>query len=540
MRIPKENHEREQFFCELISKCLSSRATRRTDYAILRSWFLFACGPDEAPAQYNKIQSHIDQLTSFIYSADTTRFSIPLGASVDPEEENKVPVLTKAINDEWLNSNGDQVFSSAVNWALVFNSTFIKLVVDKNGGIHPYMVEPSNINVLREDLPFTDRQEAIVQSYYITKSELYSRLYSHPKRESIIKKLQAVQHQPNETPSGIDRVITSAINPTMIGNVNLDLNGYNRMIANVAEETIEMQELWVWDDEENEYNVLTVADPDIIIYDRKGSEIFLKGELPFIQVCPNPQYDYYWGQSEVSKLVLLQEMYNNRITEILTLLKLQVNPPVVLSGFMGIPDEKQFAMDREGSMLYSDTPGAKADRLAPTMPQDIFAELNRLDDMFAEVSGISNILAGRGESGVRSSGHASQLARLGSSRPKKRALIIEDSLEKVATLYLKLMQEYDKTHYTAENGMKFTAKQFTSDFTVKVDAHSNSPIFMEDSRALAFNLFKVGVIGKEDLINLVDPPRKQLLLSNLKKLPQQPPPSHGKKPDLKLAGESGS
>lgn len=538
MKIPTKTEDREKFYCELVSKCLSSRVERRNDYASLRSWFLFGNGPEDAPAQYNKIQSHIDQLTSFVYSADTTRFSIPLGASVNPDEEKKVPVLTKAINDEWLNSNADQVFSSAVTWALVFDSTFIKLVVDKNGGIHPFMVEPSNMNVLREDLPYTDRQEAIVQSYYITKSDLYTRLYSHPNREAILKRLKATQHQPNEVPSGIDRVITSAINPTMIGNVQLDLNGYNRMIANVAEETIEMQELWVWDDDENEYIVITVADPDVIIYDRKGSEVFLKGELPFIQICPNPQYDYYWGQSEVSKLVLLQQMYNNRITEILTLLKLQVNPPGVLSGFMGIQDEKMFAMDRAGSLLISDQQGAKAERLAPTMPQDIFAELNRLDEMFAEVSGISNILAGRGESGVRSSGHASQLARLGSSRPKKRALIIEDSLEKVATLYLKLMQEYDKTHYEAEGGLKFTAKQFTNDFTVKVDAHSNSPIFMEDLRSLAFNLLKAGAIDRESLLDLLEPPMKQLLKDRLKKMPPPQPPAHGKK-DLKVVGGEG-
>ena len=110
--------------------------------------------------------------------------------------------------------------------------------------------------------------------------------------------------------------------------------------------------------------------------------------------------------------------------------------------------------------------------------------------MFAEASGISSILAGRGETGVRSAGHAGQLARLGSSRAKKRALVVEDALEKVATLYLKLMQAYDPTHFEDELGHRFIAEQFTRDYVVKVDAHSNSPIFTEDLKALAFNLFK--------------------------------------------------
>ena len=138
--------------------------------------------------------------------------------------------------------------------------------------------------------------------------------------------------------------------------------------------------------------------------------------------------------------------------------------------------------------------------------------------MFEEVSGIGNVLQGKGEAGVRSSGHASQLARLGSSRAKKRALVIEDSLEKVATLYLKCMQVYDPTHFTDMEGRKFIAEQFTKDYTVKVDAHSNSPIFMEDMRQLAFNLYEAKVIDKESLLDLLEPPMKQLLKDRLKKM----------------------
>jgi hypothetical protein len=127
-------------------------------------------------------------------------------------------------------------------------------------------------------------------------------------------------------------------------------------------------------------------------------------------------------------------------------------------------------------------------------------------------------LQGKGESGVRSAGHASQLARLGSSRTKKRALVIEDSLEKLATLYLKVMQKYDATHFKDSENRPFIAEQFTENFVVKVDAHSNSPIFMEDNRQLAFNLFKEGVISKESLLDLIDPPMKQHLKEDLKKL----------------------
>lgn len=541
MRIPKDNLQREIFYRDLIEKCTVSLPERKGDYASLRSWFLFGAGPDEQPAMFNKIYPHIDQLTSFLYSAETTRFSINLGASVPNQEHIKVPRLTLALNDEWLNSNADQVFSSALTWALVFNTTYLKLVV--NNGIHPYMVEPSSMGVLREDVSYTDRQEAIVQTYYITKSDLYNRLYSHPQRESIVKRITTNVHTKTEDiPEGLDRIITSQTNPTIYGNVNLDLYGMNRYKARVAEDTVKMFELWVWNDETQDYQCVTMAEPDVFIYDRPGASVFLRGELPFVQVCPNPQFDYYWGQSEVSRLMQLQGLRNNRFTEILDLLNKQVAPPKVFSGFMGISDEKAFALNRAGTFVTSDMPNAKVDSLAPEMPSSLFEVIHEVDAMFAEASGISSVLSGRGEQGVRSAGHASQLARLGSSRAKKRALIVEDSLEKVATLYLKLMQAYDNTHFTDEEGNKFIAEQFTKDYVVKVDAHSNSPIFTEDMRQLAFNMYKAQAIDKESLIDLLEPPMKQLLKDKLKKReqqqaaqPQQQPPQG--KPDLKAVGE---
>ena len=515
MRIPEDNVKREEFYLDLINKCGVSAAERKGDYAALRNYYLFGSGPEESPAIFNKIYPHIDQLTSFLFSAETTRFSIDLGASVPADEFRRVPILTKALNDEWLNSNCDQVFSNALTWALCYNTTFVKLIY--RSGIHPYMIDPGNVGVLREDTPYTDRQEALVQKYYITKSELMNRLYSHPKRDEILKRVSSAYHDTGlDVPEGLDRIVMSQSNPTMYGNVNLDLSGYTRYKARVAEDTVEMNELWVWNDETQDYQVVTIADPDIVIYDRPGETVFLKGECPFVQVCPNPQYDYYWGQSEVQRLVFLQQLRNKRMSEILDLLSKQVNPPTALIGFSGILDEKNFALNRAGGLLSSDLPNAKVERVAPTMPQQLFEVIHVVDAMFAEASGISSVLSGRGEQGVRSAGHASQLARLGSSRAKKRAIIVEDAIEKVATLYLKMMRVYDDTHFKDVDGIPFIAAQFTEDFVVKVDAHSNSPIFTEDLRQLAFNLFKAQAIDREGLIDLLEPPMKQLLKEKLK------------------------
>ncbi|MEI8231691.1 MAG: hypothetical protein WCG32_03900, partial [Actinomycetes bacterium] len=77
-----------------------------------------------------------------------------------------------------------------------------------------------------------------------------------------------------------------------------------------------------------------------------------------------------------------------------------------------------------------------------------------------------------------------------------------------------------------------------------VDAHSNSPIFTEDLRQLALNLFKAQAIDKESLLDLLEPPMKQQLKDRLKVMEKkqekekaqqamQPKPA---KPDLKSVG----
>jgi len=124
MRIPDDPVQREYFYNDLVDKCSVSIQERTGTYDSLRSYYLFGAGLDAPPAYYNKIYPHIDQLSSFLYSAETTRFTISLGASVNAHEQTKIPALTGALNDDWLNSNADQVFAQALNWALCYNSTF--------------------------------------------------------------------------------------------------------------------------------------------------------------------------------------------------------------------------------------------------------------------------------------------------------------------------------------------------------------------------------------------------------------------------------
>jgi hypothetical protein len=515
MRIPKEDAARELFYNDLVNKCLISKDERSRHYANLRNYYLFGGAEDDNESPYNKIFPHIDLLTSFLFSADTTKFAIHIGADVNTAEIPRIPSLSKSVMDEWLSSNADVVFGQGVTWSLVYNTMIVKLV-NKNGSLHPFLVDPNCFGVLREDIPFIDRQEAMVHTYHTTQSQLEIDIENHPNKATILSGLSGEKVEMTSPYSGVERIMVLNTMPNISGNVNIDLTDRNRFIPTVEADLIEMQELWVFDDEINDYRVVTRASNRVTIYDRKN--IFLEAEVPFVQICPSPLYGYFWGSSEVDRLCGLQKWRNERISQMRRLLAKQVDPPKSYSGF-GIPDEKLWALNEPGGYFNnSDQMGKAVQEFPPAMPPDLFREINMIDEMFAEQSGLQNLLQGKGESGVRSGRQTSELARLGSARIKKRSLTIEDSLEKMATLYLKFLQVYDDKKYVDTNGMKFSAKQFTDSYVVKVDGHSNSPLFVEDHKSMAEELLKAKAIDRARFVDMLDPPGKESILIELKEI----------------------
>lgn len=539
MRIPGNPVEREGFYWDVVQRCLVSRSDRRAQNDTLRHYMLFGSAPDGNPALFNKIDAQIDQLNAYLFAADTTRFSIVLGAEVNVKDHlPRVKPLIKRLNDKWQDSNADTVFGSAVTWALTYNTTLIKLI-QRGAETMPFMVDPSNFGVLREDVPFLDRQEAFVQTFLTTKDQMRRDLMDHPQRDLILARLSASQRVAEELPAGVQRIIVAATYPlasgsTLTGNAVPPLSGIDMYRPRTSEELVEMYELWLWDDgvpltnkrtgRVGGWRVVTLSDPSICVYDRlaynpdtkDGTQMFLEGDHPFTHVCPNPLPDYFWGQSEVGKLIYLQESREKHISQANEIVDRNVTSPKAVKGMWGAVDEKTLALQKLGAILSSTAdPTAEVKEFKPTVPSDLWQLVSKDDEMFDEASALTNISKGRGEAGVRSKGQTDALLRAGSARPKKRALIIEDSLERIATQYLKLDQMHNKRELHEEKdgepGAKFLSAQFTDNYMVKVDGHSSSPVFMDEQKNLGFELFDREVIDGDALLDMAQPQNVQAL-----------------------------
>lgn len=511
MILPENLLEREAMFVDLCQRCLISRQDRIADYDRLRSYYLFGCDLDMSPAVYNKINPAIDQLTSFLFAAETTRFSIKLGAGAEKSELTKVPPMVARLNDKWHDSNCDIVFGSGLPWSLTYGTIIVKLV-QRGRETYPFLVEPHNFGVLREEVPMLDRQEAFVEVYMTTRAQLERDLYSHPNKDSIIARLSARPREEPDMPAGVRRIITSSFYPTMQGNLVAPLTTVDMYRPRTQEELIEMYELWVWNDRSADYQVVTMADPQIVIYDRPCSDqMFLAKEHPYTQICPEPAPDYFWGYSQVNRLTALQDEREHHMRQVKELVDRNVSSPKAMTGTWGAVEEKSDAIQRLNALISTQDPMAKIQEFKPEVPADLWMSVRELDIMFEEAISLNKLSRGQGDTGVRSKGQTDSLLRVGSARPKKRALIVEDALERIATLYLRLDQQHDPEILTSDRGEKFISRQFTTDSIVHVDAHSSSPVFMEDQERLAFELFDRQVIDGEALLDILQPQNVQIL-----------------------------
>jgi len=518
VRIPATDVGKVELYSEVIAACGASRQRRIEQYAQNRRWYIFG-SDDGTVSPWNKCYSHLDLVTSFLYASDTTRFAVRMGTNAPKIDVHKTGAFGKKITEEWIESNADSIYSQGTLWSLIYDSAFVKHI-RRRGSLEPFLVDPGSFGVYREDVAMLDRQEAFVHWWYQTETDLERRLKYHPKREDILTRVHgslSKQDIGSQVPPLIDRVINPVFSPNVSGEANVDLDMPQEYAAQIVVPLVEMAELWIWNDDIDDYQTVTMASNDVVIYDRKN--LFLprmknfEAEHPFVQICPNPLYDYFWGMAEMQRLIPLQKELNSAQEDFKRMYEKQVDPPSMFSG-MGLIEEKLHAFQNPASMIAAE-PGSTLHQQKTEIPTSAQERITMIEKQFEEASGITNVLAGRGESGVRSAGHAGKLLTAGSSRPKKRAVQIEDSLAKGATLFGKVIFCDDDTPLYDDKDEKFVAAQLDPHFFVEVDSHSNSPIFMEDQREKAELLFKARAIDRKRLIQMVNPPMQDELIADL-------------------------
>jgi hypothetical protein len=537
LNIPKDSRELASFSREIIDTCFNSYPNRSSQYRLLRNVYLTGTQNGNL-ATFNRIHSHIEYLVSFLFSGETVVFELDHEGK-EARHDLMAKEMSRRLKDRWHDNKTDIMLYDACVWSLVYDSMFIK--VDRR---HDYLIDPFDIGVYREDLTSFDDQEAIVQRVYVTTDDFRRTLLhlvdngkmSNEEALSALTRVKtySIADDMDNIPPSMSNLIISATQPMMKGSVQTPeiIKGTDIAKPYVdATKIIRGYELWVWNDEavessdgksgkkDGDWHIITVFDPDIVVYSRPN--YYSPAEHPFVQICPNRVYNYFFGMSEIAKLINIHELTEKRIKQISQMQDRQFKPPVRVYGMGMMNKDQQDAMYAPGGVVSFPNPQAKMEQDKVDVGESVWKELEVYEKMFTEISGIPPGLRGYGEKGVRSAAHMQRLASLASSRIKKAALIVEDAIERVAFLRMKMVQKYDNrtmSYLEGDKRIHFTAEQFNEPYSVKVSAHSSSPTFVENIKQEALQLLQLGIIDGEMLTEVWQFPYQNRIRERLKNM----------------------
>ena len=573
MRLPKRGIG--GWASEIIEACSASRTDRIARGAAFRN--LYLTGDENGdPSIYNKSFTYIDTLSSMLYSPVELRFMIEAYGTPTLTDRAKFKAAAAEVHQRMRRSNLDTVIGDAVKWSLVKGKTFIKTLWGAEG-LEPYIVQPEMMGVLREDVDTLDRQEAFFHSTYLTRYQFNRLIENHPDAKELAAKAAKYispgkgQDAPDNEGQNGRQVILGGLYPYQTqgsvpstqkarGVVDWMSGPKPIFAADVLAKLIRLDELWVWNDDTDDWTTIQIVGPDCVIEGKdRHRNVFadaintsgkatadqnpLKGSHPFTEFCANRLEGYFWGRSELSNIALLQKNMNVRVTGINQLLRLQEKPPRAITGSASVNQNAYAKFNKPGGFLVDSGPNMKIETLAPQIPAGLYDSLHESEAMMDQMAGLSPVLQGRGEAGVRAGGHAETLIRTSSPRFKDRALLIEREVEELGGLVLNLCKAHvatkivgwvmpgDDTIETAVQSdpdvlpppvksmkpVEFLMAQLPPDAKVMVDSHSASPAFSQETRELQFALAKVGAVNAEYLLQHSDAPGRDSALADLER-----------------------
>lgn len=468
---------------DLVDECSTSLHKRIERGSAMRN--LYLTGDCDGSSQiYNKCFSHIETLSSQIYSPVELRFNIDYYGFASAVEKAKAYTATNELYREIRGSQCDVKFADAVTWALVKGKTFAKLLYGKHG-LEPYIIQPEMMGVKREDVVDLDRQEAFFQSTFYTTEAFWLFLSNNDDREKIFDKVKNYYSSSENNPerdseNTMKRIILSGLYPMGSQDAASPSSGSRNLVdwmggpspefsPESIQSLIRLDELWVRDDDREDWTTIQIVGDNVIEGNIRHRNIFadsydphndeksikadddnpLSGHHPYIEICPNPLEGYFWGRPELCNVGLVQEAVNKRINGIGALLRKQEDPNYLFTGVTSSAKSTMAIMKKPGGHLVEQNAGATGKALQTDLPEGLFKTLHEYIGMFDDMSGTKATLSGEGESGVRSSNHAETLVRMASPRIKKSALRVERQLETFGGLALDILKAKVAKQFTA-------------------------------------------------------------------------------------------
>jgi hypothetical protein len=518
--LPQDEKRFTDKVLEVLDQCRHSCATRAS-YARQHKIWRETGSPDGATAIFNRLDYHILRVAGFLFSPNGLRFAF--------DYENRYPAdvyqqsaaaglaLTKRFTKPRRASDMTpaMAFELGVKESLTYGAAILKTLQEKHGATQR-LIMPWQMGVYREDMLGFEAQEAVSETNFVTKYDFWRRVSQKPGGMEIYKRAVANARSRNSEVDGAyaqgitlsgtsPAVLTQAGAPQSGGFMNM-AGAPAAMSPEVADDLIELHELWIRNDVTGDWTTVQIAEPDIILTSKLRNENFFVPERhPYTLIQPNQQSGYFWGKTEMQQLFKLQWLLRDRAEDVKKLMGLQFDRLLGFIGQSGMTDT-MYDQSRQAGFFSMESGGDIKD-LTPQVPENAWQEFDLYFKLFDDLSGFKPIMTGEGDAGVRSGNQAQTLLKTASPQMRDKALLVEFQCAAAAQNLYECMAAKESQVYWVDPDNEestFLLSQLPPDRTVTVDSHSSSPIYEDEHMQLAAFALKGGVIDGEQFVDMVN------------------------------------
>jgi hypothetical protein len=540
--LPTDHKRLTSAALEMIEMCRTSVGMRAAYYRQLHA-IIETGRQDGTRSLINKLYSHLDRLQAHLFSPTDLRFTIEYENEYDETHQKRAQIAARLLTKDWARTGTDITFAQGVFQSLKYGSALLKQWPEQGPvkGVPIFrqsLVMPWHFGVMREDLNDLDKQPAMVETTLLDMHEVWRRIYHLPNREDLFRRIRS-HAQRGQGSEDFNTYFHQVLSSSQLNTGNVGLTrpipggivqlgndpNFAIMGPDVATDLVKMHELWVQD--EDDYTTIQIIEPDILLAPLlKKSNLLIPGVgsrlHPYTLIQPNEVAGYFWGRPEVVDLVEPQGLLSTWADDIKRLFGLQIDKIISFQGFDGVTDENYDQMRAAG--FFNGPTGSTVTDLTPKMPPESLQMLNFVIGIIDTLGGFENILAGRGEEGVRSGAHGETLLKTASPRLRDRSLLVERQAATAADKRLRMKEAKDGRKFWTDGSTpdtmtetSFLLSDLPKDRHVHVDSHSTSPIFSDDHQNMVAFLLKGGLIDRQDALEMLPVPNRDKLQEALRK-----------------------
>lgn len=482
---------------------------------------------------YNYTAEIIDSITAYLLEQQPYPFAVP------PDEDQQIftDALQAVIDDVWSDNKMDSSLAIRfVNTGLVVGTSILKVYFDPlldngNGKIVIGWVDPFDFDMDPNCQGDLDKARWVIWEKFVPYEEMVRR---YPQYEVLFRENLTIEDRRSRKEKDYGGI--SPFDPQ--GTKTFDfllqtpvsdfkssfVEGLNVPFQHPSK--ISVTECWMRDETmvldkdnvpvqkyRNGIRLVTIVGSRVI-QDGSTPYEYVNG-FPFVLYTDNPNPPDPWGIGTVARIFDIQGDYNSKTNFITDLIKFAGNPVTVVGAESGI-----------GPNDITNVPGAvvvvneqsKFERIPPAnIPAEFFASAQTAKDSMREISGVTDVMAGKKPVGTRSADQDALLAEKAVGKLQLKLLLLKKSFKDVGNLILCLAKE----NYTAERTVriahvgiepiyaKFSSMILDGDWKIDMDTMPATASTQKALRDLAMQLRAMGTIDDQALLDIVRFPNRE-------------------------------